>query len=196
MKTIKRPELKNLDDYKCSDYCDKSDWPCHCHRGRGKAYRSNASVNQAIKLNAINQIEEINDGVWLVCNKWYFHPSSRLGRPKGVRCEYQKFKNFTEFWKYINDKEKASEWNVKRKFHLKEEDKPIDRRKLLSDDDPMPIGKYRGREIKYVPDNYLMFLWKMFHFSQFKEKRGKAGYVAEYIERRIKNKQLSINPEI
>ena len=78
---------------------------------------------------------------------------------------------------------------------MDEEDISIDLSKLLSHEDPMPLGKYRGRELKYVPEKYLKFLWKQYHFSTFKERRGKAGYVAEYIERRFKEKQISINPE-
>lgn len=195
MKTIVRPRLENLDGYECDDHCDRLEYPCIHSRGRSRAYQNNVAVNEAIALNAIEQIEETSHGVWLVSGKWYFHPNSKLARPKGKRCKSQEFKNFTAFWGYINDKEKASEWNIKKQFRLTEEDGPIDHRRLLNDKDPMPIGKYKGRELKYVPDGYLLFLWKMFQFSEFKERRGKAGYVAEYIERRIKNKQLISNPE-
>jgi uncharacterized protein (DUF3820 family) len=195
MKTIKRPKLENLDSYKCDEHCDRLEYPCSHSRGRAKAYRNNVAVNQATKLKAIDQIEETSYGVWLVCNKWYFHPNSKLARPKGQRSRYQKFKNFTTFWKFIHDKDKNPQWKINREFNLTEEDKPINHKKLLRDEDPMPIGKYRGRQLKYVPDSYLMFLWKMFGFSGIKQRRGKAGYVAEYIERRIKNKQLFTNPE-
>jgi hypothetical protein len=195
MNTIKRPKLVSLDGYECNDHCDRLEYPCIHSRWRSSAYDHNEAVKEAMALYAIEQIEETKGGAWLVCDKWYFHTSSKLARPKGKRCKSQKFESFTAFWKYINDKEKASEWNIKRQFRLTEEDRPIDRRKLLSDNDPMPVGKYKGRELKYVPDNYLMFLWKMFRLSEFDGFRGNAGYVAEYIERRIKNKQLILNPE-
>lgn len=73
-----------------------------------------------------------------------------------------------------------------------QEDKPIDHRKLLKHKDPMPFGKYKGRELKYVPDNYLKFLWRQCHFSAFQELRGTAGYIAEYIERRFIEKQTPL----
>ena len=195
MKTIKRPKLENLDSYKCDEYCDRLEYPCSHSKGRAKAYRNNVAVNQATELKVIDQIEEASYGVWLVCDKWYFHPNSKLARPKGRRSKYQKFKNFTTFWKYIHDKGKNPQWKINREFNLNEEDKPINRKKLLTDEDVMPFGKYRGKQLKHVPYSYFMFLWKMFGFSNFKKYRGKAGYVAEYIERLIKNKQLCTNPE-
>lgn len=102
MKTLKRPKLKNLDYHKCGPSCWDREWPCHCQKGYGKAYRNNVAVNQATKLKALDQIQEISYGVWLVCNKWYFHPNSKLARPKGQYSKYQKFKNFTTFWKHIH----------------------------------------------------------------------------------------------
>jgi hypothetical protein len=74
---------------------------CSCAKKRGKAYRNNVSVNQAKKLKVLNQIEERAYGVWLVCNEWYWHPNSKLGRPIGRGGKYQKFKNFTTFWQHI-----------------------------------------------------------------------------------------------
>jgi hypothetical protein len=102
MKTPKRPRLHNLDSYKCQDGCGDSGFPCSCQKGRAKAYRNNVAVNQATKLMAMDQIEETSYGVWLVCDKWYFHPNSKLARPKGRGSRYQKFKNFTTFWKHIH----------------------------------------------------------------------------------------------
>jgi hypothetical protein len=102
MKRIKRPKLENLDHHKCSDDCNDRDWPCSCSKGREKAIRNNIAVNQAKDLGVLDQIEERSYGVWFVCNKWYWHPNSRLGRPEGRGSRYQKFKNFTTFWKHIH----------------------------------------------------------------------------------------------
>jgi hypothetical protein len=111
MKRIKRPKLENLEDYECTYWCNHGDWPCSCDKKRGKAYRNNVSVNQAKKLKVLDQIEERAYGVWLVCNEWYWHPNSRLGRPIGRGGKYQKFKNFTAFWKHIQGPTKAYQMN-------------------------------------------------------------------------------------
>lgn len=109
MKKLKKPKLVNLDYYKCKPSCGDSEWPCSCQKGYGKAYRNNVAVNQVIKLKALDQIGEVSYGVWLVCDKWYFHPNSKLARPKGRGSRYQKFKNFTTFWKHIHQTPKPNE---------------------------------------------------------------------------------------
>ena len=93
------PALLDADAVECC--CASSDW-CKCSTRRGKAKRHNASVRQATKLGALDHIDERSYGVWLVRDNWYWHPNSRLGRPRQRGARSTKFSNFTAFWKHIN----------------------------------------------------------------------------------------------
>ncbi len=93
------PELLDADAVECC--CATSDW-CKCSSRRGKAKRHNASVRQALKLGVLGDIDERSYGVWLVRNDWYWHPNSRLGRPRQRGAQSTKFSNFASFWSHIN----------------------------------------------------------------------------------------------
>ena len=75
------------------------------------------------------------------------------------------------------------------------EEPEIDQSKLLQEEDPMPIGKHRGKPMKDVPNAYLGKLWVFSNFHTFKVRRGVAGYIAEYIERRFEKRRSEIPKE-
>lgn len=50
----------------------------------------------------------------------------------------------------------------------------------LTDNDPMPFGKYQGQKMANVPANYLLYLWEQ---NQFRYMNGKR--VKDYIERNL-----------
>lgn len=75
------------------------------------------------------------------------------------------------------------------------EELEIDQSKLLQEEDPMPIGKHRGKPMKDVPNAYLGKLWVYSSFYSFGIRRGTAGYVAEYIERRFEKRRSEIPKE-
>ena len=93
------PEVIDHQSVRCE--CASSDW-CKCGSRRGKAKRHNASVRHALRLGALNHIDERSYGVWLVKDEWYWHPNSHLGRPRARGSRSTKFSNFAAFWGHIN----------------------------------------------------------------------------------------------
>jgi len=64
----------------------------------------------------------------------------------------------------------------------------------LTSDDRMPIGKHYGKRMRDVPDRYLGWLWKDATFRTFGTRRGVAGQLADYIDRRFALKR-AMTPE-
>jgi len=66
---------------------------------------------------------------------------------------------------------------------------------LLQDEDIMQWGKYKGKPMKEIPDRYLGWFWSEARFYSFGVRRGYAGQLSEYIERRMEKRKKQLKPE-